>query len=54
MHIIMSFWLDTRVFDVVSCMNLHSTVCQVGDKKKKDNFKLGFNMWGLNLTMSCL
>ena len=35
-NVYMSFWLDTRVFDVVSCMNLHSTVCQVGDKKKKD------------------
>ena len=34
-HAYMSFWLDTRVFDVVSCMNLHSTVCQVGDKKKR-------------------
>ena len=50
----MSFWLDTRVFDVVSRMNLHSTVCQVGDKKKKDNVKFGSYMWGLNLTMSCL
>ena len=34
-HAYMSLWLDTRVFDVVSCMNLRSTVCQEGDKKKR-------------------
>ena len=62
MHIIMPFHLHTRVFGVVSCMNLHSTVYLVDHQFfeyicliiKKENVKLGSYMWGLNFTMSCL